>query len=324
MQTGNDSGQIQVQQVFTQIKRCVSEGKFVEAEALRRELMDLDTMALKEIIASAEIIEAARSEALDKDHLALWKALYETLSSEEANCFYYALQEKLLPAGTLLMRQGKLNDRLLFVEQGKLAAVFRKGGENHLVLQVGKGGFAGEETFFGMSVCTSSVVAQSEVRVKYLERSSLPDIAEQCPGLYEKLQAFCRNFGQYEAAFERKRQEKSRFERLPAHGRVNANLLTAAMKQTGKRFNADIGDISRGGTCFFIKASKKEAARQLLSRPLQMVFALQGKDEQPVEFVAMGRVVKVKFQLETDYSVHVQFAKPLDEEKLETLQKTNA
>ncbi len=319
-ETAGNDGQVSVQKLFAAIKKSVAARDFGKAETLRQELMNLDTMALTEIIASAEIIEAAQSEALDKDHEALWKRLYENLSSEEANCFYYALQEKIVPVGTLLTRQGRLNDRLLFVEQGKLAAVFRKGGENHLVLQVGKGGFIGEDTFFGMSVCTSSIVAQSDVRVKYLERDSIERFVEKCPGLYEKLQSFCHQFGQYEAAYERKRQEKSRFDRLSVHGHVCANILNPAMEQTGKHFNAAIGDVSRGGACFFIKASKKEAARTLLSRPLQMVFALKGKEKQPVEFVAVGRVVKVKFQLETDYSVHVQFSKPLGQEKIELLQ----
>ncbi len=314
-----DNGQVEVQKLVTAIKKSVAARDFVTAESLRQELMGLDTIALTEIIAMAELIEAVQSESLDKDHLALWQNLYETLSTEEANCFYYGLQEKKVAAGTVIARQGRLSDRLLFVEEGKLAAVFRKSEKNNLVLQLGKGGFVGGDTFFEMSVCTSSLLAQSDVTLKILEKSALPAMMERCPGLYSKLESYSNEFGQYAEAYERKRQELSRFERLSVHGQVSASILNQAMKQTGKQFKASVADVSRGGACFFIKASRKEAARTLLARPLQMLFAIKG-EKYPVEFVARGRVVKVKFQLETDYSVHVQFSKTLTQDKIEMLQ----
>lgn len=305
-----------VKELFARIKQCVAAGDFEKAEALREELMRVDTMALSEIIASAELIEEAKIAGIDQEHQLLWKELYERLSPEEKSILFYSLEEKIIPAKTVFIRQGWLSDRLFFIEQGRVDVIFTKAKENNLVLQVGKGGFVGDDTFFGMSICTSSVLSRSKVLVKILEKEKIAEWAEKAPGLYTKLESFCREFGQYEEAYERKRMEKSRFKRLTVHGQVCADILNSTMKQSGRKIKAAVGDISCGGACFFIKSSGKDAARALLARPLQMIFAIKGKNKL-VEFAALGRVVKVRFHMENDYSVHVQFSKPLAQEKIE-------
>lgn len=312
---------INVEELFGRIKQCVNGGDLATAESLREALMQADTMALNEIVASGELIEEAKLAGIEKEHLQIWDELYESFSPEEKTLFFYSLVEKTFPPKSILIRQGSVNDCLFFLEQGHLAAIFTKEKKNHLVLQVGKGGFVGEETFFGMSLCTSSVVAQSEVVVKALNKDSIYGWIEKAPGLYAKLESFCRKYDRYEEAYQRKRQEKSRFTRVSVHGLVCADILSAAMKQTGHHFKAEIGDVSRGGACFFIKSSKKEAAKALVGRTLQMIFSIEKKGD-PVEFMAMGRVVKVKFQMENDYSVHVKFSAPLGKEKIELLQAT--
>ncbi|MBU1233262.1 MAG: cyclic nucleotide-binding domain-containing protein [Proteobacteria bacterium] len=311
--------QVRVQSLFAEIKGAVTAQDFVKAEALRDELLEVDTMALKEIIESAELIEAAKLAGIDQEHLLLWKEFYDRLSPEETSLFYYSLKNTTVPAKTILTRQGKLSDRLFLIEQGRLAAVFRKGKENYLVLQLGKGAFVGEETFFGMAICTSSVITQAEATLKVLEKAATFDWNEKAPGLYAKIEAFCHEYGQYEEAYDRKRQQENHFQRLTVQGQVSVDILSSTGKPTGHHFKAALEDISCSGACFFIKSSRKEGTRALLGRPLKMIFSIKGKTK-PVEFVAIGRVVKVKFHLENDYSVHVQFAKTLGQEKIDLLQ----
>lgn len=319
--TGDPGNKIQVkiQSLFAEIKRSLAVQDFVKAEALREELLEVDTMALKEIIESAELIEAAKLAGIDPEHKLLWKELYDRLTPEETSLFYYSLKSATVPAKTVLTRQGKLSDRLFLIEQGRLAAVFRKGKENNLVLQLGKGAFVGEETFFGMAICTSSVVTQSEASLKILEKATTRDWDEKAPGLYAKIEAFCCEYGQYEEAYDRKRQQENHFQRLSVQGQVSADILSPTGKQTGHHFKAAIEDISCSGACFFIKSSRKEGARALLGRPLKMIFSIKGKAN-PVRFGAIGHVIKVKFHLENDYSLHVQFAKNLEQEKIDLLQ----
>lgn len=310
---------LNVQELFGKIKQCVAAGDIATAEALRETLLGADTMALKEIVASAELIEEAKLAGIDADHLQTWDALYKTMSGEEQGTFFYSLVEKILPAKTVLTRQGKLSRSLFFIEQGQLAAVFTKEKKNHLVLQLEKGSIYGADTFFGMSVCTSTLVAQSEVVVKILTKERCARWSENTPGLYAKVESYCTKNDHYQEAFETIRQEKSSFKRISTHGLVCAEILNAAMKQTGKHFKASIADISRGGACFFIKAPRREIAGALLAKPLQMVFSID-EQEKPVEFTAIGRVVKIQFHMENDYSIHVQFASPLGKDKIEQLQ----
>ncbi len=316
--SGNNT-QLKVQSLFAEIKRLVAAQDFPKAEALREELLEVDTMALKEIIESAELIEAAKLAGIDQEHQLLWKELYDRLSSEETSLFYYSLKSATVSAKTMLTRQGKLSDRLFLIEKGKLACVFHKGKENHLILQLGKGAFVGEETFFNMAICTSSVVTQSETSLKVLEKVKTLDWDEKAPGLYTKIESFCNQYGQYVEAYDRKRQEEDHFQRVSVHGHVAVDILSATGEQTGRHFKAAIEDISCSGACFFIKSSRKEGARALLARPLQMTFSIKGVTNL-LEFVAIGRVVKVKFHLENDYSVHVQFAKTLAQDKIDQLQ----
>lgn len=309
--------ELTAQHLFEEIKRSVAAHDFSRAEALREELLNLDTMALKESIESAELIEAAKLAGIDQEHQLLWKELYDRLSPEEKNIFFYSLTSATFPAKTILTRQGQISDRLFLIEQGSLACVFHK--DNHLFLQLGRGAVAGEDTFFNMALCTSFLVARSEVSFKVLEKAATLAWEEKAPGLYAKLESFCLEYGKYAEAYERTRQDESHPQRFSVDGQVSAALLTSSGKPTGKYFKATVADISSDGTCFFIKSSRKEGARLLLGRLLQMNFALKEKIK-PLEFTARGRVVKVKFQLENDYSVHVQFTDTLPREKLKSLQ----
>jgi len=312
--------EVDTQELFNRIKQCVAAGDIATAESLREVLLNSDSaiLPLNEIVASAELIEDAKLAGIDKEHLRVWGELYDSLSSVEKGAFFYALEKKTYPQNDVLIRQGRLNDTLFFIENGHLSAIFTKEKIHNLVLQVGKGGFVGEDTFFGMTVCTSSVVARSELVVRMLKKESMREWEETVPGLYAKLESYCRVNNHYAEAFEQKRQEKSRFLRLKITGLVQADILDPAMKKTGKQFKAAVADISRGGTCFYIKSSKKETARTLLAKPLQMLFSV-GKKASPVEFMAVGRVVKIQFHLENDYSVHVKFSSPLGKDKIDLL-----
>ena len=50
-----------VELLFDLIAKQASSGNFAKAEALREKLFEVDSMALNEIVKSAEIIEAARN-----------------------------------------------------------------------------------------------------------------------------------------------------------------------------------------------------------------------------------------------------------------------
>lgn len=311
---------VNVQELLGRIKQCVAAGAIETAEDLHEVLLTSSGAAPKEVVASAELIDKARVEGIDKNHLQIWDELYDMMSSKEKAIFFNSLKEKTFPQKAILIKQGRLNDQLFFVEQGHVAAILTKEKINNLILQVGKGGFVGEDTFFGMSTCASSVLAESEVVVKILEKKCVREWAVTAPELYDKVESFCRLHDRYEEAYQIKRPKKSRFHRVSVSGVVCADIMDSEMKPTGKQFKASIGNVSRSGACFFIKSSSKEVAGSLLAEPLRMIFSA-GEKNDLVEFMAMGTVVRIRFHIENDYSVHVKFSSPLGKEKLEFLQE---
>lgn len=58
---------------------------FSRAEDLREKLMRVDSMALSEIVNSAEIIEEKKSEIIDARQCELWNPLFRLLTTEESN-----------------------------------------------------------------------------------------------------------------------------------------------------------------------------------------------------------------------------------------------
>ena len=70
-----------------------SEAKnFTKAEAMRDRMFEVDSMALNEIIQSAEIIEREKSASIDVKHREIWQKLYDTFSQEESPWHFLLLR----------------------------------------------------------------------------------------------------------------------------------------------------------------------------------------------------------------------------------------
>ena len=164
---------------------------FPKAEALRERLMAVDDMALTEIIKTAEIIEAEKSNAIDQDHVNAFKTLYDTLTEEESNALYFAQEPLVLEAGEVLYRQGDVNTRLFFILQGHLKLYFSREGKDNLIATLEQGAIAGQDSFFGSTLCTTSLAVHSGAELQVIERQKVAAWKESVPALEAKLQQFC-------------------------------------------------------------------------------------------------------------------------------------
>ncbi len=90
MSEGNTEAAVQL--LSELIVKSAKDKKFDRAEALRVRLFEVDSMALKEIVKTGEIIETERSKAIDKGHLTTWSELYASLVAEETNALFYGMQ----------------------------------------------------------------------------------------------------------------------------------------------------------------------------------------------------------------------------------------
>ncbi len=299
-------------QLFAKIEEHAKQSEFVEAETLREKLIETAPGALSEIIKSDAIIEEAKTAALDKDHLAIWQDLYEDLSDEETNCLFFSLKKIVVPPKKRILAHGALNTKLFLIERGQVTVFYPKQDKNIVIAQLGRGEMLGEYTFTTISLCSASVVSNNEVQLRYLDNSVTDSWHEKQPALYDKLLKFCQIQGKVEQILQKKELEKRTHPRYDMKGIVAATVLNKEGKKTSSNFRGSLSNISVVGGCFDIHCSKKETARALLARHIHLTFEVDVNGK-PYRFVAIGKIVRVSFHLHSDYSVHVHFVKPLDQ-----------
>lgn len=307
-----------VKQLYEMIIAAVDKRDFAGAEALRLQLIAVDNMALSEIIGAAEVIETAKAAAIDPSWHVQWHHLCAKLTEEENNTLYFALKETRLRPGTAFIEQGKLNNRLFFIMQGQATIVCREGDRQILLRQLAAADIAGEDTFFGISICTTSVVSQGPVTVKYLERASLEGWQESLPSLEEKLRVYCQERAAIDHRQLAKNLDRRQSRRYPLESSVTARLQNLKGQDVGVSFRGVLDDVSVGGVCFYIKCSQQSTARMLLGRPVAVSFTV-GKRNMELR----GVIVSSKYHLRNDYTVHVKLANsedPLFQQLLTDLQ----
>lgn len=307
-----DTSQI-IKKLFAEIQVLAKARDFKRAEQLRDKIIEIDPMALSQIIKSSAIIEEEMTAGIDRVHLLTWAKLYDNLSDEERNCLYYSMKQYVLPPKKMLLTHGAMNNRLFLIDRGQVTIFFPKDGKNIVLAQIGRGDILGEYTFSTISLCSASAITHSEVHLMCLDSSAADGWEDKYPGLYEKLIDFCLKSGRVDEILRNKKLEKRSYDRYPAEGKVAATLLTKEGKKTEVVFHGGLSDISMAGSCFTMRCTKKATARALLARYLLLSIA-GGQGDEPTIVSAIGRVVRVSFHLYDDYSVHVQFNQLLTED----------
>ncbi|MBI9084818.1 MAG: HEAT repeat domain-containing protein [Desulfobacterales bacterium] len=309
-----------VKLIFNAIEAAARRKDFARAEALRERLFDVDAMALTEIIKAGEIIESEKSDALDQDHLDLWPELYETLTAEEANALFFAMTEQVFETNDTILEQGKEYNRLCFINEGQVKAVFRQGDREQLLTTVEKGAIVGHRTFFSPSVCTISMIALSRVNASVLDRSVLPEWKQHMPALESKLSNYCLKLLKTEDLLKKKGVDRREQKRINIQGKTRIQLLSPAGKPAGKPFRGELSDLSVGGLAFFIRSSKEETIRLLLGRRINIAFKIQGKSASH-GIDQNATVIGIHYLQQNEYALHVRFEAVLDDRIIEDIDR---
>jgi len=301
-----------VKLLFKMIVQSAREKNFPKAEQLRERLLEVDPMALDEIISSAEIIEEGKSQSLDPIHMQIWSKLYDTLDTEEKNELFYSMQDLILGVNQTVFSQGKLNTNLYFINQGQLKMIYQDKAGDVLLYTLGPGQLAGQENFFSTTVCTTSLISLSNVNLKYIAKDSLLKWKKEVPALEQKLSDFCAGFPSATALLKSKKMDRRALKRVKLSGKGQIQLLNRSGEPIGKSFKGELSDISVGGLSFEIRISKEETARLLLGRRISIVF--NTSKSRPGQMIdKSGIIVGVyPFPFE-DYSIHVRFDKMLSQ-----------
>jgi hypothetical protein len=318
--TEQNNSHAAVELLFELIVSRAKAKDFAKARALWKRLAEVDPMALTEITKSGEIIEEEQRGAIDQGHLDIWSALYSTLTTEETNALYYAMKDEKYDPDQPIFRQGDRDTHLYFIDSGRVKMIGSQKGMEILVNTLGPGNIVGADTFFADTVCTTSLVTLSEVRLHVVDKVVLTEWQEVCPSLEPKLHHYCLKFQTVDRILKEKGLNRRSHRRVSMSGRGVFQVLNVAGDPVGKAFTGSLSDISVGGMSFFLKISKKETGRLLLGRTLHVRLTLPpGASQQKID--TNGTVVAVRSHPFEDHSVHIKFDQMLSEQIVEEVER---
>lgn len=298
------------------IEKSASRKQFKQAEALRLRLIDIDSMALADIIKAAEYIEDAKTAGIDKDHIVIWSELYDLLSTEEFNEFYHALVHESYALEDNIVNQGDPQWRLFFVNKGRVKLYYQEKENEILVKTIGSGQVFGGDSFFNDSVWTLNATSMGSVELSTLAVDNVGEWKETYPALKPKIQDYCTRVSTEQEFFQNsganRRNEKRHAFGVP----VSMELLAEDGSSEDTRIKGLGSDISTGGLSFNSRISRKKHARMLLGRP---VIVYIERDEEVIKL--QGRVVAVRnlHSVDLGRSVHISFKEELAEALLSKL-----
>ena len=303
-----------VELLFDLIAKNATAKNFSKAEQLREKLFEVDPMALDRIVQSAEIIETAKIAAIDPVHRDIWSHLYERLTKEEKIALYYGMQKANYEAEQIIFRQGEMNSNLYFINAGRLKMFYHKDQHGILLKTIGPGDIAGEDTFFSNSTCTFSMMADSAVKLNFLEKAVLQKWHNETPTLENKLQAYCAEQESIHDLLQKKELERRAHRRYVVPGNPTIQITA---KPDNQAFKGDLSDISASGVSFTMSTSS-EAAESLLGRHLNLKLAF-GQTFPELRIDQNGSIVGIHHQLFNDYLINVKWEEPLDNDTLERI-----
>ena len=82
---------------------------------------------------------------------------------------------------------------------------------------------------------------------------------------------------------------------------------------------AELADISIGGLSYTVRISKKENARLLLGRKVQVKVPAGEKPGESVQIIGDILAVRSTYAVENDFSVHVRFDTKLKDRKVQEI-----
>ncbi|MGD8993513.1 MAG: cyclic nucleotide-binding domain-containing protein [Desulfobacterales bacterium] len=310
----NNKKEQAVELLFDLIAQCAQAHDFAKAESLRDRLFEIDSMALDEIVKSAEIIENAKMSAMDPAHLETWSHFYKHLTKDESIALYDSMHSAVYEAEQIVFRQGELNQNLYFINAGRLKLFYHKGKHAILLKTLGPGDLTGEDTFFTNSTCTTSAMAHSTAKLNVIDKTVLQKWKANVPNLVNKLQDYCTGLEPIKDLLQKKELERRTHPRYAIACGAAVQILD---RQGSKTFKADLSDISASGVSFIMNTSPT-TAESLLGCRLTLKCTLR-RSFPEINIDQEGRIVGVHAQLFNEHFINVKWEHPLEDGLIEEI-----
>jgi CRP-like cAMP-binding protein len=320
----NDENEKAVDLLYKLAIQSAKNKDFINAEAYRDRLYEVDSMALTRIVEVNEVIEAEKSRALTPDIRRMWGPFFKGLTTEEAGSFFFALQEQHFDSEQVILKQGQANNRLYLIHQGNLKVVYQDKGKEMLIQRLASGDIFGQDTFFSVNVCTATVKTLSAVKLSYLERKTLENLTSALEFLESNLKKVCLSGASMFDMLRKRGIDRRSYRRINLQTKVKVQLLSADAKALMRRpLTAELWDISKIGLSFYFQSKKREAVRRLLGRTLGVSFSLLvgGKYK---DINVTGVVQGVDSHPLEEYSVHLRLNRNFSDRAIQTIQSIAA
>jgi CRP-like cAMP-binding protein len=288
--------------------------KFDQAEALCRRLVEIDALALDDIVHATEIVQEQKTLSVEQEQGMRWTDVYDFLTTEEFNCLYSVMEHVTYSPDENIEVHGDHQQLLFFINKGRAKLFYQDRRGNEILLKtVGTGEILGADSFFKASAWTVNAASIGTVDAFVLRRECLTRCKNSCPELEAKLEAFCQQLGEHEStkvmAINRRAQS-----RYPLSSPLLMAMLDDDGRVTGTALKGQTVDISVGGLSFMIRIKN---IRHLLGRRVHISLP-DGLPAWSLTGGVDGTVMAIYMQgtLKEGAAVHIQFDKPVPEAEL--------
>lgn len=300
-----------VKELLSLIEKTAKSRNIPQAEQLREWLVEIDGTDLGMGLRAIEIIEKEKSVGVMRDHLDVWDALYDYLTTEEFGELTEGLIKESYQPGELIVSQGALQRALFFINSGKVKLYFSEKAGEVLINTMGPGEIFGTDVFFNASIWTMSIGAVEAASISVLRFDRLHQWKENFPALEAKLKAFCDQFDDSEKIMKDFAKDRRRFTRFKLSGEVKTILLDSRKRRIGYVVETELMDISRGGLSYKVVLDNVDNVKHLLGHRVQVDMCTGGSPDDIIE--KEGDIIALKNSPGGEtYSVHVKFSEQLE------------
>lgn len=249
--------------------RCVTAARdkdFITAEKLRDRLLQINPMAMAEVLQAGEIIEEERGTSITGHHLTIWADLHGRMSNAEFTALYHAMRPERYLAGEAIVRRGETDPGLYFINSGSVGMYCHDGAQEIFLKRMQPGDILGGDQFFCASIWTITLKALSDVRIHVLDRQALADLQPVHAEIEPKLQDCCRKFDIVPELVRMAGSDRRDSPRIRLSMIIDVMLLDRDGQPGKGTFQGEMTDVSRGGIAVAIRMPNGSSAGSLLGR----------------------------------------------------------
>lgn len=260
---------------------CVAAARdknFLAAELLRDRLLEINPLALSEVLEVGEIIEEEKKSPLTGDQQKIWADLREKVGAGRFTAMCSAMRPERYRAGEVIVASGETDVGLYFINSGVVGIFCRSGCREVFLKRMQPGDILGSEQFFSVSTWTVTLKAQSDVQMYVLDRHILTELQREHSGIAAELREFCMKFDIVPDLIRSAGSDRRDYPRYPVSLNINI-LLHDPYGQAGRRtFKGEMSDIGECGLEFSVRIASLDNARLLLGRQISMEISLKDGD----------------------------------------------